>query len=217
MDSVLGLPLHIVSEDEHTYQVEAFQATPVNVNFLWEEAGKHDFLFSDATRGSPERFVRYLLSPGVFIFLVRDLELEDTDDNAVGILYADQLRPQVDARVHYLFWDKRHAGRQRLLLSMMNWFMRTFEVQRLNMEIPFFAFAALRRMHKMGIRVEGRRRDAIVNNGEPKDLLLFGITDKELNADVIEDAKLERTEQEADWFGLLTSDDILRVALAKEH
>lgn len=208
---LLGLPLVVDSEDGVSYKLEPYAASVENVHFLWDVAGKHDFLFSDTTHGAPELFVDYLLSPGVIILLVSN------EQGPVGILYADQLRPKLDARVHYLFWDKHHAGRQRVLLVSMLWFMSNFELQRLNMEIPTYAFAALRRMHKMGVRIEGRRRSAVSYNHQWRDALLFGITVDEITVAAIENAQLERTEQEADWFGLLSSDDILRVAIAKER
>lgn len=210
-ENTYGLPLEITSEDGHDYTVEPFQATPQNVNFLWEQAGKHDFLFSDMTRGDPSRFVNYLLSPSVLIFLVRQ------EEEPIGLVYADLLRPYIDARAHYLFWDNKHAGRQRILLTVMRWFMEEFKIPRLNMEVPDYAFAALRRLRKMGVRIEGRRRAAISYHENPRDILLFGITIGEITDDVIENAKLDRTEQEADWFGLISSDNILNVALAKEH
>ena len=208
---IMGLPFNVTSEDGHEYSVDLFQATPTNVNFLWEQAGQHDFLFSDVTRGDPSRFVRYLLSPEVVIFLVRN------EENPVGIIHADQLRPTIDARAHYLFWDNTHTGRQRVLLSAIKWFMEEFGIPRLNMEVPDYAFAALRRLRKMGVRIEGRRRDAIQYHENPRDILLFGVTRRELSDETIQNARLERTEQEADWFGLISSDDILSVAMSKEH
>lgn len=205
-----GLPMEIESEDGKLYTLSVYQPTVQSVDFLWREAAKYEFLFSDATLGDPERFVQYLLSPGVMIFLV------SCEEEPVGILYADQVREGIDARVHYLFWDRHPKGRQRLLLTAMRWFLDTFELHRFNMEIPVYAFAALRRMKKMGIRIEGRRRQGIFFRGKWQDLLLFGVTRSELSDAALTSAKLARTAEEADWFGVYSSDSIFSIALAKE-
>lgn len=210
----LGLPLEIISEDGNRYLVRPFEATPVNVSMLWSQAGKYSFLFSDLTLGDEQEFQRKILSPSVVIcsITLRD-RLGDED---IGIVYADEIHIGWAARAHYFFWDKIQSGRHRILLEMCRWFMDAFGLHRLDIEIMQYAYSALRRMHKMGVMIEGRKREAVLSKGRWVDLMTFGILRDDLTDDVIREARIPRTEDEDSWFGLLKNGSALAHAVLRE-
>jgi hypothetical protein len=211
---VEGLPMFIESEDGINYMVEPFGATSAGISFLWENAGKHKFLFSDNYRGDFSLFVRYVLSQSVILMNVMN---EDSDD-PIGLLYADNLAPGVSARAHYIFWDHKQVGRHRILFIGAKWLMQEFGLYRISIEIPDLAYSALRRMQRMGVRIEGRRRGAFLFEGSHRDLFEFGILKEELTDEAIEKAKLYRTPAEDSWFTVLDVEPALnRAIMKKEH
>jgi len=216
----LGLPLEVESEDGKSYILTAFEATQEGLDFIWEKAGKFQFLSSDHTRDNKDQFVEYILSPGTIILLVLEAnanELKPQSPAAVGIIHFDNIRPELDAEVHYLFWDKIQRGRQRVLMSAANWAFEQLNFHRLRIEIPEYAYAALRRMYRMGARVEGRIRSCVLKDGKWHNAILFGVLKEELTSEAIEAAQLSRTDEEASWFGLLDDDSIFSRAVLKEH
>lgn len=221
-NATLDLPMEVVSEDGHTYVIAPFEATHEKLDFLWDQAKAHDFLFSSDTRGRRDLFDSYLLSPGVVVLEVYELntETENPDDAVkyVGILYADRLTPRASARGHYLFWDHNQKGRHRVILSGLRWAMEAFDLHRIDIEVPRYAFAALRRIHKLGLRLEGEKREAVMSRKNKwQDVLLFGIVREEITDEVIEDGHLKRGKEEARWFGILDNPSaILTKAVLRE-
>jgi hypothetical protein len=210
---VEGLPMFIKSEDESEYIVQPFEASIEGIRFLWENAGKHKFLFQDNHRGDEALFINYVLSQSVILMDVFQAGKEEP----VGLLYADQLAPGASARVHYIFWDHKQAGRHRILLKGARWLMQELRLNRVSIEIPDIAYSALRRMQRMGVRVEGRRRGAFLYDESWRDLFEFGILKEELTDEAIEGAKLYRTPAEDSWFTVLDVEPALQRAIMRKE
>ena len=211
----LGLPLEVVSEDGNTYTMLPMEASPENIDFLWETAGQYKFLFSDDTFKDKDHFVRYILSPAVTI-LTLFVHGEESNES-IGVLYIDRVALGQSARMHYLFWDRIQKGRHRVLLTFIKWAFTEFELHRIHIEIPKHAYAALRRMHRMGVRLEGILREAFVYNSRWTDLYIFGVLESEITSYDTEKVKLHRTRTEDSWFGLLDNDTALAHAVLKER
>ncbi len=213
---LLDLPIEIESEDEEVYLISPYQATIDNIEYIWDRVGKFEFMFSDEAYKDKDVFFRYLLSPGVVVLMITEGESEE-EIKPVGIVYIDRIRPGYDARMHYIFWDRKQRGRHRVLFTAAEWFFTQFGFHRMSMEVPVFAFAALRRLRKLGARIEGRKRGAAKHNGKWHDILLFGVHHDEITRETIEEGKLERTEDESTWFGLLDNDSVFSHSILKEH
>jgi len=214
-DDFYGLPIEVESEDGNTYHIEPFQATKASIDYLWEHAGQYSFLFSDMSRGDKKRFEFAVLSPGTIILTIRQI----TKDGfiPVGIVMADTIKPEWDAHVHYLFWDKKQEGRHRVLLVALRWLMDEFMLKRVTGEIMQYAYAALRRAKKLGFLLEGRKRAGTIWREKHTDVFQFGILFEELTDEVIERTYIERTPEEASWFGLLEDNYALAHAMTKER
>jgi hypothetical protein len=204
-------PLLIKSEDGVIYQAEPFEATTVKLNQLWQRAGRHSFLFSDVTVNDEDKFYRTIMSPEVVLFTISNEQEE------IGIVYADKIIPKWSARAHYFFWDYKQKGRGRVLLSMLRWFMGLMNLQRMDIEIMQFAYSALRRMHIMGVRLEGVKRRSILSKDRWVNQLTFGVLRDELTNEAIENARIPRSQEEDSWFGLLDKDYALARAIFKEE
>lgn len=216
MQNGLGLPIEIESEDEEVYVLSAFQATVGNIDYIWERVKKFDFMFSDELHEDKEAFFAYLLSPSVVVLMV--IEGEEADDlKPVGIIYIDQICPKYSARMHYIFWDRKQKGRHRVVFTAAEWFFTQFQFHRISVEVPVFAYAALRRLLRLGIRIEGRRKESVRRNGSWYDVLLFGLHHDEVTPEVMEQGNIERSEDESKWFGLLDNDSVFSHAVLKER
>lgn len=212
----LNLPIEIESEDEEIYLISLFQATVENMEYIWEKVNKFEFMFSDDLHKNREAFFEYLLSPGVVVLAI--IQGEDVDEiKPVGIVYIDQIRPAYDARMHYIFWDRKQKGRHRVIFTAAEWFFSQFEFHRMTIEVPVFAYAALRRLLRLGVLIEGRKHDAVKRNGKWHDVLLFGVQNSEVTPESIIEGKLERSEAESTWFGLLDNSSDFAHAVLKEH
>lgn len=209
--SITGLPLFVTSEDNVTYRLEPFQATPTELYELWEDIGKHGFMFSDFSRDDYAFFVEYVLSPGVIMLSVVD----DSDDEPVGIVYADKIHPGSHARGHFFFWDFKTAGRQRVLFTALRWVMELLHLERVDMEVSSEAYAALRRLYKMGVMIEGRKRCAVLSRGRWIDQYLFGVLRREVTDDNIQRTSIPRNTHYEKWYGLLKDGNALTRAILK--
>ena len=126
-----------------------------------------------------------------------------TEGESIGLIYFADIRPLHHATGHYHFWDRNPGrGRHRVLLSAQRHVMRMLGLHRMQMSVPIYAFSALRRMHHIGYRLEGRRREAILNDGKRADLLDFGVLLAEITDDTLEAAKLPNDET-ASWNTIL--------------
>lgn len=216
--SFIGLPLTVRSEDRKLYIIEPFVATLESIDFLWEFVKKHPFLYSDTTREDFDAFQTYILSPAHVILLVTQVcedYAEDEKDKTVGVLYGDKIRPEWDMFGHYLFWDTVQKGRQKVIFAGINWFMQQFDLHKIHMEVPIFAYSVLRRIRRMGFLFEGLNRQAILSNGKWKDKLRFGIMREEVTDEVLNRGYITRGPLRRDWYGLLGQDEILRHAIMK--
>lgn len=211
MDSFHGLPLSIDGTDGTPYIITPYKATLENVHYLWEEAGKYRFMFSDFIENRREQFLNYFLSRGVVTVLVSEAET----DRAVGIMYADEIKERHSARVHYFFWDKKQRTREPVILGVLSWFMREFDLNRVSIEIPWHVYSALRRVQAMGIWPEGIKRGAVRFNDEWRDLLVFGVLRDQLTSEAIKAGKIESAEGTEKWFGLLENETDLARAIFK--
>lgn len=213
-DGFLGLPLTVSGTDDTDYEIRPYRATVEGVETLWERAGRHSFLFSEFTANDREFFIQYFLQPGVLVVEAWKMDNAGTDE-PVGILYADQVRPDHSARVHYFFWDKIQRTREPLILATLDWFMDQFSLHRVSIEIPWFAYSALRRVHSMNIRPEGIRRESIRGENRWSDEIIFSVLRDELSETDIKNGRLNGDHDLTEWFHLLDNEPELKQAVLK--
>lgn len=209
-DKLLGLPLEVVSEDDRTYTLDLWRPTTEMLQKTWEKYQQYRVMFSDVTLNDYEHFFGIVMVPGTVIL---SIELEGEE---IGLVYFTEINQATSAFGHYIFWDRKSgAGRHRVLFTAQRLIMREFNLHRMDMAVPIFAFSALHRLHKMGYRIEGRRKEALLYMGRWADLLLFGVLLEELTDEVIEQGYIEATEEQHSWHGLLKQDDLLAAKILR--
>ena len=57
----------------------------------------------------------------------------------VGLLHADDIVPKVDARCHFIFFDRVLVDKRALCHATMDWLFRTYDLHALRVEIPTYA------------------------------------------------------------------------------
>jgi len=203
------------SEDGETYFLQPFEATLNRVEKLWAVVQKHAPLTSDFTRGDFDFFLGYVLSPGtVFISVFQQV---DEKVEEVGVLYADTIVPGLYAKVHFIFWDLIMRGRQKVLFTALRGFMDDFKLHKVEIEVPINAYAALRRLRRMGLLPEGRRREATKQKGEWLDTLVFGVLDDDVTEEVVDVGAIPIDPANEDWYGMIQSDTKLGRFLMREE
>jgi RimJ/RimL family protein N-acetyltransferase len=102
-------------------------------------------------------------------------------DNFIGMLYLTDIKPGLDAKVHYCFFDRRHIGREKLIREMLKFVFKEFQFERVTAEIPLYATRkTFMFAEQVGFKKEGRLRKAARYDGEVFDKNIYGITKGEV-------------------------------------
>lgn len=150
-----------------------------NLKRMWELSRQFNTLFNEETRGDFRKFLE------VFLHQLPSGAIEPNGlfwviDDFVGMFYMTQIVPDVDANVHYTFFDRRHKGRVQLVREMLKYAFLHYNFQRLSVEIPYYALhGVMPFVEAVGFKSEGRKRSAAFYKGEWYDINLFGILRQE--------------------------------------
>ena len=133
---------------------------------------------------SKERVAALLTHPASYVWEVWQTEGGAAVD-LTGILVLSKVDPGRDATAVYTFFDGKLRDKTEVLQWWINWAFTSLALQRLSIEIPSYAFAALRHAKKLGFggpfrfeefAVEGIKRAALEYGDKQADLILMGMT-----------------------------------------
>lgn len=149
--------------------------SPDNLRSLWEKSQKYQNLFGFEIHGNFEKFASLMLTgdeqsiaPTGLFWVV---------DDFVGVFYMTRIIPNVDALVHYIFFDKIHKGREGLIKDMIRYGFDTFKFNRITVELPDYASGhAFTMIEDIGFNLEGCKQKASENKAGWHDVFLFGLT-----------------------------------------
>lgn len=97
-------------------------------------------------------------------------------DDYIGMFYITDIYPAIDASCHYLFFDKKHYGREELAKEMLKYLFDTFKFHRLSIELPNYASDSTRRfIQNIGFHYEGKKVKNAILNGVWYDTNLYGL------------------------------------------
>lgn len=114
------------------------------------------------------------------------------EDGLVGVLYLTEVLPGVDAKAHYVFFDRKLSDKTELIESLIQWCFEDHEdwkaLRRITVEIPAHAFSVARHAHKRlgfggdfvyrhnnkNLPVEGVRRNVFLWRGRHEDMIQMG-------------------------------------------
>lgn len=201
------LPVIVTSEDGIRYRVSLWAPDQYELQAVWMQYSKYRVLFSDITVNDFTTFFDMVMSRACVVFAIDQLDVEPV--MRVGLLYATEIRLGSSALGHYVFWDRHTAGRQRLILEMLRLGMQELGLHRMNVTIPLYAYSALRRVSRMGFRIEGRRKEAILHKGKWHDVLEFGALLTELTDEVVQRGWIQ--EDDSQWSFFVPETQLLKI------
>ena len=155
-----------------------FSFTKENTLKLYEQASKFPVLFgrplTDVT-DMVNHFIAHTLSgeiePQGLIWIVDDFK---------GMFYLNNIT-DIEADVHYSFFDRRHKGREVLVRAMVAQVFEQYKFVRLNAYVPAQAGFGVRSfVERCGFRIEGRKRKASWWKERWFDVHMFGILPEDI-------------------------------------
>lgn len=151
--------------------------TPENLNKFWLKAKQFKALFWGNINGDFHKFLSTLVSQdgdriasnGLFWMI----------DDMVGVYYLTHLQAH-DAQIHYAFFDRRQRGRELLTKKMIKYVFDEFGFHRLSAEIPACFTSTTEFIEKqLGMKQEGRKRNAALMDDKWFDVKCYGILKEE--------------------------------------
>jgi hypothetical protein len=155
-----------------------FSFTKENTLKLYEQASKFPVLFGRPLNDISDmvnHFISHTLSgdiePQGLIWIVDDFK---------GMFYLNNIS-DIEADVHYSFFDRRHKGREVLVRAMVAQVFTQYGFVRLNAYVPAQAGFGVRSfVERCGFRIEGRKRKASWWKDRWFDVHLFGILPEDI-------------------------------------
>lgn len=162
-------------------KVYSFEHTKESIHKFYEKSKELKTVFSKEFFGDFEKFCSTfftrdsngIVTPQGLFWLV---------DDFVGMFYVTDIYPGIDAQCHYLFFDKKHRGREELAKEMLKYLFDTFKFHRLSIELPNYASDSTRRfIQDIGFHYEGKKIKNAKLNGIWYDSNLYGLLNEKLN------------------------------------
>ena len=159
-------------EGKITRHVYPLIFTAENIQKLWERSHQFPTLFGREVGSIQEFYNLYidpesnqLLSGGLFWVI----------DDFVGIFYLTDIS-DMEATVHYSFFDQRHRGRGGLARAMIKYVLSEYKFHRLNAFVPLYTSRYVRHfIASLGFILEGRKRQAAMFKGDWYDVMFYGM------------------------------------------
>ena len=160
-------------EGEILREVWKFSFTKENTLRLYEAASKFPVLFGRPLNGL-EDFTSFFITQNLY----GDVEPQGllwVVDDFTGMFYLNEIS-DIEATVHYSFFDRRHKGREPLVRAMLKKVFYDYNFVRLNAYIPAQAGMGPRLfVERCGFKIEGRKRQASWWKDRWFDVHLYGI------------------------------------------
>ena len=155
-------------------KVYPLQLSVENLRIIWDKTKDFHHLFDVATKNDFTKFCGLFLQGDANN--IRPTGLFWVIDDFVGMFYLTDMVLGVDAKVHYVFFDRRHRGRHELCREMIRYVFRKYVFQRLTTEVPYYSRKGVFFfVTALGFRKEGRLRKARWYKEDWFDLGVFGI------------------------------------------
>src|SRR5258708_10158565 len=146
--------------ERHVYPMAL---TPDNLKRFWELTQQFKILFD----GEVQNFKQFC---EMFISVDEDYEHIQAHglfwriDDFVGLYYMTHIQSH-DAQIHYSFFDRRHHGRQVMTRRIIQHVFNKYGFRRLSAEIPYCMPQTFQFVEQVGLKFEGRKRDAVYYDG----------------------------------------------------
>jgi RimJ/RimL family protein N-acetyltransferase len=165
-------------ELKHLTRIDVKTWDANRIQWIWEHLQTQEYMFDDLTRGDPKFFLSMLFFPNTEHY-------EYGDD---GYVLVNNIRPKIDAAIHYAIWDRTVPLRRTLEAgrSLLRYLFQTYDLHRVTGMIPSYHKPAIRMITLNGFRYEGSLRQGHLVNGKFYDIMIYGLLQPEFQ-------KLEET------------------------
>lgn len=170
----------VCHEPEGTFQrnVSMVSFTPRNLKRFYEQASQFPILFGRPLTGFNDFVSRFIWWEDGGIPHLHGPVWQI--DDFVGVFYLNDLYVD-EATAHFAFFDRRLKGRQALVKRLIREVFATSSLNRINVEIPYYARNAIRKfVIDVGFQLEGKKRQCRFYEGRWFDADQFGILRSEV-------------------------------------
>lgn len=144
------------------------------VQWIWAEANKHKSMFSTLTVGNVDNFYALLVDPNSVWF-----EVLSESEERIGIIYFMDMHRVIDCTAHVAFFDLMPLEKAQLCKQVARWMFTNFPLARITAELPHPHHRAISLAKRIGFKIEGRRRNAILLTEKLADEVILGLTREE--------------------------------------
>lgn len=184
-NSEIPVLFSVECEERHkkvTHSVAEFICTLQNLLWLWNKCKNYKVVFGKEFQ-KIEEFQNIIMGfdVGQNCYVSKGLYYVIDPENPIGIFYINEIRPEYDALVHYIFFDRIHEGREVLVKKMLEYLFSTYKFHRLNAEIPHYANKKVREYaNRVGFTFEGIKRKAAFYEDNWFNVSTYGILSNEV-------------------------------------
>ena len=165
-----------------TRRVYPLILTEENLTLFWNKAKTFRVLFSDEIHGDFKKFLETFLTMDEHGNLQARGVIWVVDD-FLGVFYMTSIRLELECVVHFSFFDGRLHGRAPLVREMIKYVFERYNFRRMNVELPLYANDKIQSFIEMiGFVEEGRKRKAVMFDGELFDVRLYGLLREEASS-----------------------------------
>lgn len=141
------------------------------IRFLWAKSLEFPFVFDDLTYGDFDNFMRTLATPSNVFF-----ELE----NEGGLISFTEVRPRVNAYLHFIFYDKHLKGKEEVMRDILADMFDLAKLRRITCGIPEDRNTGAKLLRRIGFRQEGTMRASYLRNKCYLNMNIYGLLREEL-------------------------------------
>lgn len=162
-----------VSQPREDLRWELLKLSPGKLEWLWEKVKAFPQVFDDYSKDDFNDFAgKFLVRSNVFVDIGPGL----------GLAAGFGVRVGLDAVVHLVMFDRRLRGREWLFKEIMGYFFRVLKLRRMTMIVPagVKTRTTVRLAERIGFKLEGTMRQAMLIDGKYMDNVVYGILREEL-------------------------------------
>jgi hypothetical protein len=161
------------SESPPTLSWHPFRMTKESVEVLWKRLQEFPIVFDDFGKGDFDGFLGKLMHRDNMFFDIGP---------GLGLACAFAVRPKLDTVLHLVMFDRRLRGREGLFLEILGWLFQNLQLRRCTAMITDGNRTAINLVQRLGFQMEGRMRQSLLQDGNYKDIEIYGMLREEYYA-----------------------------------
>lgn len=138
---------------------------------LWERVREFPVAFDDVTHGDPDYFMGILHERNCLFFEVGNMD---------GLVMFSAAQPGMHAILNFVFYDRQLKGKELTLLEVIRHVFDMLQLRKLIAYVPADRQTIASALRRVGFKVEGHLREAMLKDNKPLDVLMLGLLRREV-------------------------------------